>query len=103
MMVTSMRKKIAMLFATLLLAFVPMVALPVAVHADAPDIATNLKCGSNLATDNTNGCTTETGTSKVNGVITTVINIFSAVVGIVSVIMIIFGGFKYITSGGESS
>ena len=31
-----------------------------------------------------------------------VINILSIVVGIVAVIMIIYGGFRYITSGGES-
>lgn len=40
---------------------------------------------------------------RVNNIIKTVINIFSLVVGVVSVIMIIIGGFKYITSGGESS
>ena len=31
------------------------------------------------------------------------INIFSLVVGVVSVIMIIIGGFRYIISGGDSS
>jgi len=31
-----------------------------------------------------------------------VVNILSLIVGVVAVIMIIFGGFKYITSGGES-
>jgi len=30
------------------------------------------------------------------------INIFSVIVGVVAVIMIIFGGFRYITSGGDS-
>lgn len=39
---------------------------------------------------------------SVNNIIATVINIFSVVVGVVAVIMIIFGGFKYITSGGDS-
>lgn len=39
---------------------------------------------------------------KVNKTIRLVINIFSLIVGVVSVIMIIIGGFKYITSGGES-
>lgn len=31
-----------------------------------------------------------------------VINIFSMIVGIASVVMIIFGGFRYITAGGDS-
>lgn len=38
----------------------------------------------------------------VNKTIKTIINLLSYVVGIVSVIMIIIGGFKYITSGGGS-
>jgi TRAP-type C4-dicarboxylate transport system permease small subunit len=32
-----------------------------------------------------------------------IINIFSVIVGVIAVIMIIIGGLKYITSGGESS
>ena len=37
---------------------------------------------------------------KIQGLVTTIINIFSWVVGVVSVLMIIYGGFQYITSGG---
>lgn len=49
-------------------------------------------------------CTTGTDTTtKVNSILVLVINIFSLVVGVVAVIMIIIGGLKYITSGGESS
>jgi hypothetical protein len=43
------------------------------------------------------------GGVTVNRVITIVINTLSVVVGIAAVIMIIIGGFKYITSGGDSS
>jgi len=39
---------------------------------------------------------------NVNKMVRLFINIFSWIVGVVSVIMIIWGGFKYITSGGES-
>lgn len=42
------------------------------------------------------------GTSKINTIIKTVINIFSIVVGVIAVIMIIVGGLKYIMSGGDS-
>ena len=37
-----------------------------------------------------------------NSLIADIINIFSVIVGIVAVIMIIYGGFRYITSGGDS-
>jgi cytochrome bd-type quinol oxidase subunit 2 len=44
-----------------------------------------------------------TGTAKANSLIKNIINIFSLIVGVVAVIMIIFGGFRYITSGGNDS
>ena len=43
-----------------------------------------------------------TAGSGLNSLATKVVNIFSVIVGIVAVIMIIYGGFKYITSGGDS-
>ena len=46
--------------------------------------------------------TSDTTDSTLNNVIKTVINLFSLLVGFISVVMIIFGGFKYITSGGDS-
>jgi len=39
---------------------------------------------------------------RIQDIITTTINVFSLVVGVISVIMIIIGGLKYITSGGDS-
>ncbi len=45
----------------------------------------------------------DTGTSSLQKLITNIINIFSVIVGVIAVIMIIVGGLKYITSGGESS
>ena len=41
--------------------------------------------------------------STVNNTITTVINVLSVLVGIIAVIMIIVGGYRYITSGGDST
>lgn len=46
-------------------------------------------------------CQQDAGES-VNNIVNTIINVFSLIVGIVSVIMIIIGGFQYITSGGDS-
>jgi hypothetical protein len=41
--------------------------------------------------------------SDFNRLLTTVINVFSVVVGIIAVVMIIVGGFKFIVSGGDSA
>lgn len=41
-------------------------------------------------------------TGRLNRIITLIVNIFSLIVGVVAVIMIIVGGLKYITSGGDS-
>lgn len=60
----------------------------------------NLKVGSNCQSG---GITDQQAKDKINRVITQIINLFSLVVGVVSVIMIIFGGLRYITSGGDST
>lgn len=43
------------------------------------------------------------GANTINNIIATVINILSVLVGVVSVIFIIIGGFKYVTSNGDSN
>jgi cytochrome bd-type quinol oxidase subunit 2 len=40
---------------------------------------------------------------RVNSLVTNIVNIFSIIVGIVAVIMVIVGGFKFIISGGDST
>lgn len=42
------------------------------------------------------------GTTEVQGLAESIISILSWIVGIVSVIMIIIGGFQFITSGGDA-
>lgn len=84
------------------LSLVP-VMVPALASAEA-DIKSNLCQGASLQVDSSPDCSTTTeGTSQINHIITVIINLFSLVVGVVSVIMIIIGGFKYITSGGDSS
>lgn len=62
--------------------------------------ATTLEVSTSPTTDCANAAD---GTEdKVNTLITQIINVFSVIVGIVAVIMIIWGGLKYITSGGDS-
>ena len=45
----------------------------------------------------------ESITTRFNNFLKGLINIFSAIIGIVAVLMIIFGGFRYITSGGNDT
>ena len=45
----------------------------------------------------------QTGDKTLTGVMRRIVNLFSIVVGAVSVIMIIIGGFRYIISGGDST
>src|SRR5437868_1033902 len=42
------------------------------------------------------------GTDSITRLAHNVVNIFSIIIGAVAVIMIIYGGFRYITSGGDS-
>ncbi len=62
-----------------------------------------LQCGADLNLVDT-VCTGDpvAQAGQLDSTIKTVINIISIVVGIVAVIMIIIGGFKYITSNGDS-
>jgi predicted permease len=104
-----MIQKIKLLFASLALSVsmaVPAVAVPVLVHADTNNITSGLCTGANAAANGPNGgtdCTVaENGNSSLKTVAARIVNIFSLIVGIVAVIMIIYGGFRYITSGGDS-
>ena len=48
-------------------------------------------------------CTPVPGETTVEGTLATVIKIISWVVGIISVVMVMVGGFQYVTSGGDSA
>ncbi|MEJ0072787.1 MAG: pilin [Candidatus Saccharibacteria bacterium] len=106
-MFKNIRKTIITLLSAATLALVP-VAVPALASADSG--ATIQQClgqGTNLdATGSGDSCSnsnTDAGTTNINSIVKTIINVFSLVVGIVAVIMIIVGGFRYITSGGDSN
>jgi len=42
-----------------------------------------------------------TGSPTLNNVVATAVNVLSMIVGLAGVIMVVMGGFKYITSGGD--
>jgi Type IV secretion system pilin len=84
----------------------PVVAAPATSYAACSKIAEQVSSGANgAASGNTaSDCGTSTGVdqSSISKIASGVVNVFSLIVGIVAVIMIIFGGFRYITSGGDS-
>ena len=57
-------------------------------------------CLGDTACENTASADTQT---NVNNIVNTIINVFSWLVGIVAVIMVIFGGFRYITAAGDTT
>lgn len=76
--------------------------------ASAQEIEKNLQCGANLEFDvPIEGCETDangnSAAERVDEIVSQVINILSLAVGVVAVVMIIVGGLRYITSGGDSS
>ncbi len=77
-----------------------------ALAASPPADIQNSVCGgaNNLTVSGTPGSCNESGNTATNfnDTLHTALNVFSVIVGIVAVVMIIIGGFKYITSGGNS-
>lgn len=67
-------------------------------------IAHGVQSGSNFATGANTGCDdpNNTGGTGIQAAARSITNIFSVIVGIVAVLMLIYGGFRYITSGGDS-
>ena len=77
-------------------------AVPVSVYA-ADDLTNSLCSGTGLTLTEGGNCVNPEAETKVNSTISLALNIFSAIVGIIAVVMIIVGGVKYITSQGESA
>lgn len=83
------------------LLLVPMLAL--GVSAVAPvlqpmDAHAQVRGGVDAAGENTDQVD-----GDLNSIIQTVVNTLLFIIGAVSVIMLIFGGFRYVTSGGDSA
>jgi hypothetical protein len=78
-------------------------AAPVMVSADCNNIGNKIAQGASQASGTDINCSsTNVGESDIGKVAQGIVNIFSIIVGVVAVIMIIYGGFRYITSGGDS-
>jgi hypothetical protein len=102
MLIMSNKIKILILLSTIfLLGFIGLTPIQslAAVDCSQPNLTTQeaIQCGTNSAGGNQGNAS-----DKVNGTIRTFINLLTAAVGVAAVIMIIVGGFRYITSGGAS-
>jgi cytochrome bd-type quinol oxidase subunit 2 len=82
-------------------------AAPVALVSSAAASTVNIDqsvCGgTGFNLSGNGGNCSSVGESGFQSLLDKVVNIFSAIVGIIAVIMIIVGGLRYITSGGDSS
>lgn len=98
-----MLKKLKLsILATFAFAFVAVPLVLPATSFAAANIDGSLCRGAELEFGDATTCDPEGSEEKLNSLVTDIVNIFSVIVGIVAVIMIIVGGFKYITSGGDS-
>jgi len=100
-------KRSILIVATLLAVVAPAALPAAAVYADCTNIAKQAAIGASQAATNDNNsidCTSSTNVdaSGIGSLANKIVNIFSIVVGAIAVIMIIYGGFRYITSGGDS-
>lgn len=105
-----MIKKLKSIFvgiAALSLATTPALVLAPAAFADVNSTQINqaLCSGTNINVNpsGSTDCQTGASTDNLNTLLAKIITIFSAVVGVIAVLMIIVGGLRYITSGGDSN
>lgn len=87
--------------------FFLLATFTILIFGSAPQLAQAVDCNSSTAaaiqcgTDNAAGVPSGSTPASIDTTITNIINLISIVVGIAAVIMIIVGGFRYITSGGN--
>jgi hypothetical protein len=108
-----LKKNLALVLALLVIAFSVIVAVnasPAYAAVDCNGLSGTDRskceiCRGSGGTDYSNGeCITgdKNPGDEVTGIVETVITLFSWIVGVTSVIMIMIGGFRYITSQGDS-
>lgn len=104
-------KRYALMITTVLTIAAPAVLPTMTASAACSNIGNNVAGGAYSAannggsTGNTSLCSSSSGVSNdaIGTLASKIVNIFSIIVGAVAVIMIIYGGFRYITSGGDSN
>lgn len=97
------RIKRMILTAAAAVALMAPAAVPVSVYAVDLNPGGGAACGVEGQVDTSgNTCTVTDPSTNFSNLIKRIINIFSVIVGVIAVIMIIIGGLRYITSGGDS-
>lgn len=86
-----------------LLMFVGMAVVLTPATVSAQSVGKKQACEATGGTWSGGACNKRATNSAINSTIRNVINIFSVIVGVVAVFMVIIGGFKYVTSNGDSS
>ena len=103
-MSTKLKKHITAFIAALAL-LVPMIVPATSLAATCSNLQKGVNSGIDSATGNNGniGCgTTQTISSGIGPIASTVVNILSIIVGALAVIMIIYAAVRYVASGGES-
>lgn len=80
----------------------PTLALAPATFAQVPDAAKEAAC-QGLGAASGQSCGNDSAGSSIRGLLRTVINLLSWIVGVAAIIMVIIGGLKYVTSNGDSN
>ncbi len=108
-MIQKIKKFIMIGMASLAMTAPGLVAVPIMTGVAHADIKENLCNGVDSAADNKTGstCGTATPGSKdpslgLGALAAKVVKFFTIIVGAIAIIMVIYGGFRYITSGGDS-
>lgn len=82
-------------------------AVPIIGATASASIANQVCQSSQTASSSTGGnCNGSTNSQQVSSSVAkigrSVVNVFSAIIGVIAVIMLVYGGFRYITSGGAT-
>lgn len=93
--------KLSMLGAALLAVFVLPVAIIQPAYAQVDEEAKQAACDGIGAVGG--NCDDGSAGGSIDQIIKTVVEVLSWIVGVAAVIMLIIGGFRYVTSGGDSN
>ena len=92
------------LFISIMAVQVVLIMLITPIAIAAPTTTQELKnAACKGVSDSGTNCDDAAVDSTISNLISTIVDIFSWVIGVVAVIMVIYGGFKYVTAAGESS
>jgi uncharacterized membrane protein YuzA (DUF378 family) len=91
--------KLKLIFASMLVLSFAFLTVP----AYADETAQGAVCNGIGLVATSGNCTGDDNSPTVPGVVHSAISILSYVIGIAGIIMVIVGGFKYVTAGGDSN